>query len=63
MIINKITNGFVIQQFDTKLNEFTSQEFMANDESQYEDIYGDIIDEDEYEIKNKYLSYEMIQPK
>lgn len=42
MRINKITNGFVSQLFDTEKRQFVSQEFVAGDVS-YEDAYGDTV--------------------
>ena len=36
MLIDKITIGFVIQTFDTDTRQYTSQEFIAGDDVQYE---------------------------
>jgi hypothetical protein len=36
MILNKITTGFVIQQYDTETKKFVSQEFIAGDEVEWE---------------------------
>jgi len=44
MIINKITTGFVVQQFDTKQNKWIHQEFIASDDCEIE--YADMSQED-----------------
>ena len=36
MKINKITCGFVIQTYDTDLKQWTGQEFVADNQSEYE---------------------------
>jgi len=36
MKINKITTGFVIQTYDTELKQWTGQEFVAGDQTEYE---------------------------
>jgi hypothetical protein len=36
MKINKITCGFVIQTYDTDLKKWTGQEFVADNQSEYE---------------------------
>ncbi len=70
MIINKITVGFVVQQFDTEKNKWVSQEFVASDNFEVEyadynqpdvddgvdpgDVLGDINPPD--------LNMEMVQP-
>ena len=65
MIIQKITTGFVIQNFDTDAQNFTSQEFVAGDQVDFE-IDGDAIDSIEFEDKlvdhSGYLPFEMVQP-
>lgn len=57
MLINKITTGFVVQQYDTEQGRFISQEFVAGNEVEYEcdgaPLEGDIDD---------YLAFEMVQP-
>lgn len=58
MIINKITVGYVVQQFDTEKNEFISQEFVAGDSVDFEKPDGTPTDS----IDN-YLSFDMVQPK
>ena len=57
MIKKKITNGFVIQTFDDEKNQFVSQSFIASDESDYEDEFGETIEE-----FDEYLPFEMVQP-
>lgn len=57
MIVNKITIGFVIQQFDTETNTFVSQEFIAGDEVTYENQMGEAVDS-----FLEYLPFEMVQP-
>jgi len=37
MKINKITTGFVIQTYDTDLMKWTGQEFVAGDQTEYEE--------------------------
>jgi hypothetical protein len=46
MIINKITTGYVIQQFDTEKQKFVSQEFVAGDEVDWETEVGQPVDMD-----------------
>ena len=36
MKINKITHGFVVQTWDTELNRWISQEFVAGDQTEFE---------------------------
>ena len=70
MIINKITTGFVIQQFDTDKKVYINQEFIAGDDVNYETVDGNPMDDDEMETFNfgplaeeePYLPFEMIQP-
>ena len=58
MIVNKITTGFVTQQFDTETRKFISQSFTAADSSDFEDEAGN--DADEF---SEYLNFDMVQPK
>lgn len=65
MILKKITTGFVIQDYDTDLGKFVNQEFIAGDEVEYEDEYGEVLDENDEELEDffdAYLSFEMKQP-
>ena len=57
MIVNKITTGFVIQKFDTETRQFVSQEFIAGDQVDDEDEYGEPV-----ESFDEYLPFEMKQP-
>jgi hypothetical protein len=41
MIINKVTIGFVIQQFDTETRRFVRQDFIAEDDHTWETEDGD----------------------
>jgi hypothetical protein len=64
MQINKITVGFVIQTFDTNTRKYTSQEFIAGDDVQYEQD-GEPVDaklmEDDYG-NEPCLPFSMQQP-
>lgn len=66
MIINKITTGFVIQQFDTEKQKFVSQEFVTGDQVEWETEVGQPIDVDvfnnESPILTTYLPFNMEQP-
>lgn len=63
--LTKTTNGFVQQVFDTETKRFISQEFIAGDETDYEDEHGDVVDSDQFENaegREAYLPFEMRQP-
>jgi len=61
--IKKITYGFVVQTFDPNTNTWVSQEFIAGDQVQYEDEFGEAIFDDELgEIEGKTLNFDMVQP-
>jgi hypothetical protein len=62
MIINKITTGFVVQQYDTDLQTWISQEFVAGDQCDYENEDGDPVPSDEMGDPEPYLPFEMVQP-
>lgn len=71
MIINKVTVGFVIQQFDTKKKKFVHQSFVAGDQCDYETETGDALSNIETESfgigpnmgsKEPYLPFDMVQP-
>lgn len=70
MIINKITTGFVIQQFDTEKQKFVSQEFVAGDEVDWETEDGQpadmeaplVVDGQLQPILTTYLPFNMEQP-
>jgi len=72
-IIKKITPGFVIQTYDTDLDVYTGQEFIAGDDSQidYEDENGETLSRSVLEINQGHddgvwveppLLLEMVQP-
>lgn len=65
MIIQKITTGFVIQEFNTDTQKFVSQQFVAGDEVDYE-VEGSAINQVDFENKlvshNGYLPFTMVQP-
>jgi len=59
MIINKITTGFVIQTFDSATGKFLTQEFIAGDQVDYENLFGEAVDARE---GDNYLPFDMYQP-
>lgn len=67
MSLKKITHGFVVQVFDVDKRRWTSQEFVAGDETEYETDDGAILDCDEFAERaandqEPYLPFEMVQP-
>jgi hypothetical protein len=64
MLVNKITEGFVIQVFDTELRRFVSQEFVAGDRCQYEDKDGVPVCSEALEVDGEEaaLPFDMVQP-
>lgn len=65
MRLTKTTNGFVQQVFDTVTKKFISQEFIAGDETDYEDEDGNFTDSDQFENaegQEAYLPFDMRQP-
>jgi hypothetical protein len=66
VIINKITTGFVIQRFDTDLQKFVSQEFIASEAEEYETENETQIDYKDFlsllKVKEPYLHFDMEQP-
>ena len=58
-IIRKITTGFVIQTWDGNKNVWTAQEFIAADETNYEDEDGNTVESFDEET---YLPFDMVQP-
>ena len=62
MLIRKITSGYVVQMFDTKLGKFIDQQFVAGDECVYEDEGGDTVDSNLLEVDGKevYLPFDMV---
>ena len=60
MKINKITIGWVTQEYNSKTGLCTKQEFTAGDQVDYEDKYGEVVDS----LRNeKYQPFDMLQPK
>jgi len=64
MIVRKVTVGFVIQTFDTDLPGFISQEFIAGDQCDYEDVNGETVDSSLLIVDGKeaYLPFNMVDP-
>lgn len=65
MVIQKITTGVVIQEFDTDTQQFVSQRFKAGDEVIYE-VGGDEVNQTDFEDRlvshGGYLPFIMVQP-
>ena len=62
-IVQKITTGFVIQDFDADTGKCISSDFMAGDQVEWEDNSGDTgfsIDEPD---NAEYFPFNMVQPK
>lgn len=59
MLVKKITTGYVLQVYDTKLGKFVSQEFVASDIVDHEDLLGNPVEED---LVPDYLPFDMVQP-
>jgi hypothetical protein len=57
MIVKKITTGFVVQTYDTDLECCINQEFVAGDQVDWEDEYGESIDE----VDLPYQPFDMVQ--
>ena len=65
MQVKKITPGFVIQTFDTETGKWVSQEFIASDETVYENADSEQFDEDGGDLEGadeSYLPFYMVQP-
>jgi hypothetical protein len=75
MLINKITYGFVVQVFDTEKKAFVSQEFVAGDQVELEEVVDldditsskdddlDLTDiADYFSVENEDFPFDMIQP-
>lgn len=64
MLVNKVTVGYVIQTYDTNLNRFVSQEFIAGDECEYTSKRGRPLTQGEIpeKLEEAYLPYDMRQP-
>jgi len=57
--MKKITTGFVIQDVDTKTGICTGQSFIAGDQVDWEDEWGDYIEEP---ANAEYFPFQMEQP-
>ena len=62
MIINKITNGFVVQKWDSEKNKWIAQEFIAGDGVDYEDEKGWPTSLLFLGDEEPYLPFDMVQP-
>ena len=65
MILHKITEGFVIQKYDTVKKSWIGQDFVAGDEVEWEDSTGtpyNALDDEVEDAADDYLSFEMLQP-
>ena len=67
MIIKKITDGYVIQSFDTDKQEWINQRFVAGDQTDYESENGkiyfhDFLDKIIERSTEPYLPFDMVQP-
>jgi hypothetical protein len=59
MIVKKITVGFVVQTYDTDAKKFVEQSFVAGDQVDYENEFGEPL----VECSTKdYLPFDMVQP-
>lgn len=63
MLVRKITTGFVVQVFDTDLQHFIEQSFIAGD-CEYEDETGEPVESKLLEVDGEeiYLPFDMVQP-
>ena len=59
MVLNKITVGYVVQQYDTEKKRFINQEFKGSDEETWEDLDGNPVEEPE---NAGTMDMEMVQP-
>ena len=65
MRIHKITHGFVVQTWDTQLNHWIAQEFVASDQTEFEAVGSDRLLEPHdiwLDRPEPYLPFEMNQP-
>jgi len=62
-MINKITTGFVVQEFDEVTKKCVSQEFVAGDEVEWEALDGMPIDDELVNVETlPYQPFNMMQP-
>jgi len=70
MIVNKVTTGFVTQQYDTETKQFVGQTFTAIDDVVWEDTHEHIFNRVEKdllglgndEVAEPYFHFNMVQP-
>lgn len=63
MKVYKVTDGYVVQVFDTDTKKWVDQEFVCGDDVQLQDERRNPIDADTQEIMaDQYLPFTMIQP-
>jgi len=64
MNAKKITTGFVIQTWDTDKKKWINQEFIAGDDTTWEDEHGNILEDPPTQNNGliPYLNFDMIQP-
>ncbi len=63
MLINKITNGYVMQTYNTETGKCEAQTFIASDECEYEVAEtGSVFNVDHSENELEYQPYDMVQP-
>jgi hypothetical protein len=69
MKINKVTTGFVVQVFDTKIGKYVSQSFIAADPVDYESEKGESLSSTFLEsfgigpnTTEPYFPFDMVQP-
>ena len=67
MLLKKITHGFVIQVLDPSKGRWTSQEFVAGDQTEYETEDGETINDLDFTEQagvgeEPYLPFDMVQP-
>lgn len=55
--MQKITVGYVVQEFCPKTRQYVGQEFIAGDEVSYENESGEFVDG-----WDEYLPFDMVQP-
>jgi hypothetical protein len=62
-VARKVTTGYVIQNFNVETGKCVSQEFIAGDEANWEDIEGNPIDDINEEMDEvEYCPFHMVDP-
>ena len=65
MLVKKITDGFVIQTYDTEKGKWLEQEFVAGDSCELEDGDGNCLEDNPLvrpDGTEAYLPFVMVQP-